>query len=115
MTYPMPGGAFPGRQWEAHVRRMVRDGCGREEIIYTMTSANWPYDDAMTLVRRIGSGERWKGVWMMIGGAALAIVTGLVSVLSLALPEGGVILYGPCFFGIGLFIYGLVRLAKMKV
>src|SRR5437868_5256078 len=34
------------RQWRLRVRRNVRSGLGREEILYGMTDANWPLDQA---------------------------------------------------------------------
>ena len=104
------------RQWEAHVRQMVRQGAGREQIIMTMTDANWPYDDAMNLLRKIASKERWRAAWMLIGGGALALASTVITVGSIMMAgPNGVILYGPVIFGVGLGIYGLIRLVKIRV
>lgn len=114
MTLQTPGGPSV-RQWEAHVRQMIRRGSGREEIVYAMTSANWAFDDADALIRKIAGGERWRAAATMIGGAALVLVFAGLSFVALTSPGGGMIWYGPCFFGAGLFIYGIVRLARMRV
>ena len=103
------------RQWEAHVRRLVRQGTRREEILYTMTDANWPYQDATELVRRVAKKERGKAIWMLVGGLALAAFSVAVTVISIvAAKQDGVVLYGPAIIGVGLFIYGVVRIFKIK-
>lgn len=109
-------GAPSVRQWEAHVRRMIHHGSNREEIIYAMTAANWGYEDAMALIRRLAASERWKAVWMMIGGVLIAGAFLLLTIVSIsATRDGGVIFWGAIVFGIFLFILGLVRLTKMRV
>jgi hypothetical protein len=94
---------------------MIRQGEAREQIMYALTSANWPYDDAANLVKKIASSERWKAAGAMTGGAVLVIGFGALSFFAITNPRGGMIWYGPIFFGIVLFIYGLVRLAKMRI
>ena len=95
MTYPMPGGAFPGRQWEAHVRRMVRDGCGREEIIYTMTRNPIPAigRNIWKSIRVESNSPIFSGALRFLGGGASSrpvryfSPSNLSSVGSLAFPQ----------------------------
>lgn len=115
MNEPVVHPSTSARQWEAHVRRMIRQGTNREQILYAMTDANWPYQDATDLVRRVAKKERAKAIYTSVGGLALAIFSIVVTVISiLAAGPHGVILYGPAIVGIVLFIYGLVRLIKIK-
>ncbi|MDB5324331.1 MAG: hypothetical protein JWN40_5962, partial [Phycisphaerales bacterium] len=78
MTYQTTGGPSV-RQWEAHVRQMIRRGSGREEIVYAMTSANWPFEEAEALIRRVAGGERWRAAGTMIAGAAAVLLFGAIS------------------------------------
>ena len=100
------------RQWEARVRRLVRNGARREEILYVMSDANWPYDAALDMVRRIASRERWKAVAMMVGFGILALLGVVITVVSLTSANGGVV-YLPVVSVAG-FIYGIVRLVRVK-
>ena len=114
MSLGMPEGPSV-RQWELHVRRMIRMGDQLEPIIYAMSAAGWPYDDAIALVKKTAGSERWRAAWMMIGGAAAAAVFGLLAFITITSPNGGYVVWGPGVCGIASFVYGLIRLTKIKV
>jgi len=102
------------RQWESRVSRWANQGKGREEILYGMSEANWPYEEALRLVNRIGGRQRRKWI-LVIVGCALLLFLGLgVSYMSLTSPGGGGAVYLPISGLVG-FIYGLVRLVKLKI
>lgn len=122
MTLPTDPGVI--RQWEARVRRMVRHGENREQILYALSEANWPYDSALDLVRRMVARERWVAIGIMAA-------TGLVGLLGLVITyfeftagfssassssnsnaSGSGI--GCMIFGLIGFILGLVRLVKIR-
>lgn len=103
------------RQWEARVRRMARRGEAREQILYHMTDANWPYDQADQFLRRMASSERWRAVGIMAATGVIALIgIGLLIVdisSSTNFNGGGA---GFIVFGLVGFIYGLVRLIKIR-
>jgi hypothetical protein len=85
----------------------------REEILYTMSEANWPYDDALRLVSRIGTRQRRKWILVIIGCGLLVVFGVGITYLSLTSTNGGAV-YLP-ISGLVSFIYGLVRLVKLRI
>lgn len=103
------------RQWEARVRRMIRQGCRRDEILFAMGEANWPFEEASALVTRLASSERWTAIGMMAGLGILGLLGVLILIVSID-SDGeafglGLVL---ALSGIGGFIYGLIRLVKVS-
>lgn len=118
MTLPNDRGVI--RQWEARVRRMVRHGENREQILYALTEANWPYDAALDLVRRMAAKERWLSIGLMIGagffgllGAVLTFVE-FTSTYSSSSPNASGSGIGCAIVGFAGFIVGLIRLIKIR-
>ncbi|HEX8911162.1 MAG TPA: hypothetical protein VF796_02300 [Humisphaera sp.] len=111
-----PIGGTP-RQWEARARRMVKQGRTRDQILYELGQANWPLDQAQTLVSRLASKERWVAVWIIVGMAVMALAGFGILLAELASRHGDV--HGGEFAfivtGVGGVIYGLVRLVAVKV
>jgi len=101
------------KQWESRVTRWAAQGRGREEILYNMSEANWPYDEALRLVARIGTRQRRKWILVIIGCGLLVIFGIGVTYLSLTSTNGGAV-YLPISGLVG-FIYGLVRLIKLRI
>jgi hypothetical protein len=102
------------RQWESRVSRWANQGKGREEILYSMTEANWPYEEALRMVNRIGGRQRRKWIFVIIG-CALVLFFGLgITYFSITSPGSGGVVYLPISGLVG-FIYGLVRLIKLRI
>ena len=105
-------------QWRAHIRKSVRRSRRADEILQEMTAAGWSEDEARQMVRQTASKERWKAVGAMGGCAALGIAATIVTVASYsaASSAGGEywIWWGGMVCGVVGFIWGLVRLAKIR-
>jgi hypothetical protein len=106
------------RQWEVHVKRMVRHGATSGEILAVMGEANWDEQEARRLIRRIVSKERLHATLLMVGCAVLAAAALIVTIGTFqdAMAHGGeyVIWYGGIICGAIGFFYGLVRLVKVR-
>jgi hypothetical protein len=95
---------------------MIRQSSTREQILYAMAEANWPYADANELVRRMASRERWIGVATILACGAVGVLGLLVTwamVASRSEFNGGVVAF--IIFGIVGAVYGLVRLLRVRV
>ena len=114
----LPAGPIGGtpRQWEARVRRMVRQGNTRDEILFTMRESGWPFDQAQEIVRRHTSKERWVAIWTMLGTGVFGLLGIVLLIAFFNHPDGNLFGAAFAFLGSGLtgFIYGLVRLAKIR-
>ncbi len=101
-------------QWESRIGRMVRHGNSREEIFYALGDANWPHDEATNLVGRIVKKERWKALAMILGFGILILVGAFTIYLDFTAPTpDGRFIYFPVAGIIG-FIWGIVRLVKIR-
>jgi hypothetical protein len=95
---------------------MVRQGHTRDEILFTMREAGWPFEQAQDMVRRHTSKERWVAIWTMLGTGIVGLIGIAVLIAFLNNPDGNTFGASFAFIGFGLtgFIYGLVRLAKIR-
>lgn len=104
------------RQWQAYVSQMIAAGKRREAILRTMLEANWPQQQARTMIQNEVSRIRGKSLVAMVVSASVGLLALAISVgtYQAASRAGGtyVIWWGGVLCGAVGFVYGLVKLAR---
>jgi hypothetical protein len=113
---PLLGEGHPA-QWEIYVKRAVRSGRPRKEVLDEMLKANWAEVPACQFIDQIISQQRWAATGMLIGFAVLGMIglIGIVASFEVDEMEDFIeLLIIIIITGLAGFFYGLGRMIKVS-